>query len=170
MLVGLAAAGLCMVGAEQEDVGRRREEQRVLMRQRRGGARRQPLVRGADTAADRQVARDRPDDEQEKENEQRDADPAPPALPPFRPHRARPGIARGGAVGLRPRRRAAGPLLERNLALRAATAVNAVRLVSAGHPAGYVTRAGCPPIVSSGSTSAGRRSWPASSTRTATSS
>src|SRR5438552_5829270 len=166
MLVGLVAGDLRVVTAEEQDVRGCREEQRALVRQRGRSARRQPLVRSGDAAVHGEVAPDSPDDQEKKENENADPDPAPPVRAAFPLDRARPAIAGGAVVALGPGARAGRPCLQRDLALRPAAPIDAVRLLSGGHAASYVTRAGCPPIVSSGSISAGRRFSPGSSTTT----
>ena len=127
------------VRAQEQHVRRVREQRAVLRHERLPGRLAQALVRRLDAVLDGEVARDRPDDEDRHEHEQDDGDPAAPADAALRlAHRAGAGVARRRpppvrcrSAGLRSGRRQ-----RRNLALDAAAAVDAVRLVFQRHPAG----------------------------------
>ena len=134
-----------VVGAEEQDRRRMREERPLVGRESRPRGLRQPLVRRRDAAAEGEVAEHRPDDEEEQRKEKRDPDLTPPAdLPGCATRLPRPW-PRPAVVALPVSRRArpAGRRLRRrgrrDAALDAPAAVKAIRLLSAGrrHPAAY---------------------------------
>src|SRR5581483_8473613 len=127
---------------EEQDGRRVREEEAALLRQGEARVRVEALVRVRDAASEREPARDRPHDEEQEEDDEREANAAAPADVPPRFRRAgaavvdaRP-VARGAAGPRRCLLRPPLPPLQRDVALRAATAVDAVGLLFARHPAG----------------------------------
>src|ERR1700730_4516208 len=133
-----------MVGAEQEDVRPRRDQQRVLFREDGRGSRRETLVRRGDSARHGEIAGNRPDHEQNEERNERHPRPALPRPPRLRPaHEVLPTVATTAAVGraFLLRARIALAIRQRHLSLRATALVYAVRLFpGGGHSAGYGTR------------------------------
>ena len=98
---------------------------------------RQALVRVADPAPDGQVPEHRQQHEEQHERGDDDRDDSPPADPPAPPlglGRGRPPAVAALAVGLL-------AADERDLALGASTLVDAIGLLSLGHPAVYGSRA-----------------------------
>src|SRR5581483_8772208 len=131
---------------EEQDVRRRREEERVLLGERGVGSGREPSVRLLHAAPHREEARDAPDDEENEEEEERHPRPALPR-PAASPTPDDVTVAAVScAVDRAPRcvgppRPLARRCRQRHLALRAAALVDAVGLLSGGgHPAGYGTR------------------------------
>ena len=135
--VASARVGARVVAPEQQDVGRVREQEPVLRVERRLRPRAHPLVRVRDAASKREIAGDRPDDEQQDQGGDADADPPAPA-----PALSLAGGLRRAAVAvlavLRLGMRGLGP--QRNPPAHSPTAVDAVRLVGARHPAQYRSR------------------------------
>src|SRR5436190_23519993 len=123
----LAPLQLRVVRAEQQDVGRAA----VLVVERLPCTVGEPLVRRRHAVAELEVARQPPDDQENEEDPERDWDPAEPAA-------------------IRPEAEAASPAAPRLRTLRGlgnlppgtAAAVDAVRLISGRHAAGYGSHEG----------------------------
>src|ERR1700730_4827708 len=143
MVVAAPPGDWSIVGAEHEDVCRMREQQSVLLVECSLGTFVETLVRIADAAREREVARDRPDREQCDQAEQAKDDDAPPPrtsrqLEPDRPEPAEAGpctAARSRASSRPLRARARACRSRRLLPLHASALVDAIGLLVRGHAA-----------------------------------
>src|SRR5262249_57502357 len=99
----LALRDRSVVRSEDEDVRRVGEQEAVLLRERRLRAGIEPLVRVADAAREREVARHRPRYEEDDEGEQPEQDDSPPGRAPRRSETEGRGAAEAHAALAEPR-------------------------------------------------------------------